>query len=48
LKQKYVTEFFCVEKNGIHWYSSKLSEHVWKPNSGCEHSEVAGGAFQQQ
>ena len=21
-------------------------EHLWRPNDGCEHSEVVGGAFQ--
>ena len=24
-----------------------LPEHLWRPNSGCEHSEALGGAFQQ-
>jgi len=28
--------------------SSMLTEHLWRPHSGCEHSEVGGGAFQQQ
>jgi len=23
------------------------AEHLWRPDSGCEHSEVVGGAFQQ-
>ena len=34
-------------KNGTHWHSLMLAEHLWRPNSGCEHSEVVGGAFQQ-
>ena len=25
-----------------------LAEHLWRPNSGCEHSEEVGGAIQQQ
>jgi len=33
-------------KNGIQWHSSMLAELLWIPNSGCEHSEVVGGAFQ--
>ena len=24
-----------------------LAECLWRPNSGCEHSEVVGGVFQQ-
>ena len=34
-------------KNGTHWHSSTLAEGLWSPNSGCEHSEAVGGAFQQ-
>jgi len=26
---------------------STLAENSWRPNSGCEHSEVVGDAFQQ-
>lgn len=22
-------------------------EYIWRPNSGCEHNEMVGGAFQQ-
>ena len=44
MKQKCTTEFW---KNSTHWHSSTLAEHWWSPNSGCEHSEVVGGAFQQ-
>ena len=28
-------------------HSSTLAEHLWRPNSGCEHREVVDGAFQQ-
>jgi len=27
--------------------SSMLAERLWRANSGCEHSDAAGGAFQQ-
>ena len=27
-------------KNGTHWYSSTLAEHLWRPNSGHECSEA--------
>ena len=33
--------------NGTHWHSSMLGEHLWIPNSNCEHSDAVGGAFQQ-
>jgi len=46
-KQSCGMEFLHVEKNGPHQHSLTLAERLWKPNSGCEHSEVAGGAFQQ-
>ena len=36
----------CI-KNGTHWHLSTLAEHLWRPNSGCEHSEAVAGAFQQ-
>ena len=26
-------------KHGTHWHSSALTECLWRPNSGCEHSE---------
>ena len=26
-----------IQKNGTHWPSLALAEHLWKPNSGCEH-----------
>ena len=47
MKQKCVIELLCVEKNGTYWDSSTLTECLWRPNSGCEHSEAVGGAFQQ-
>ena len=34
-------------KNCPHWHSLTLAEHWWRSNSGCEHSETVGGAFQQ-
>ena len=40
------TLFPPCRKNCSHWHSSLLAEHWWKPNSGCEHSEPVGGAFQ--
>jgi len=30
-----------------HWHSQTPPEHLWGPNSGCQHSEVMGGALQQ-
>ena len=47
MKQQCVTEFLHAEKNGIHWCSSTPAEHLWRPNSECEHSEAVGAAFQQ-
>ena len=32
-------------KNGTRWHSLTLAECLWRPNSGCEHSEVVGGTF---
>jgi len=34
-------------KNCTHWHSSILAECQCRPNSGCEHSEAVGSAFQQ-
>ena len=34
-------------KNGTHWHSSMLAGHLGRDNSGCEYSEVVGGAFEQ-
>ena len=34
-------------KNGTHWHSSMLAECFWRPISGCEHSELVSGTFQQ-
>jgi len=31
-------------KNCTHWHSPMMN-HLWRPNHGCEHSEVVGGAF---
>jgi len=35
------------EKNGTHWHSLMLAEHLWRSDGGCEHSEAIGGVFQQ-
>lgn len=46
IRQKCVTKFFHMEKmasSDAHWHL----ELFWRPNSGCEHSEAAGGAFEQ-
>ena len=46
MKQRHVTELFHAESM-THWYSLMLAECLWTSNSGYEHSEVVGGAFQQ-
>lgn len=33
--------------NCTHWYSSMLSEHLWRPNSGCEHIKVVANACEK-
>ena len=47
MKQRHGTEFLHEKKKNTHRYSSIFAEHLGKPESGCEHSEVVGGAFQQ-
>jgi len=47
MKQRCFSEFFSAKKNGTHWHSLTLAEHLWRPNSGREHSEAVSGAFQQ-
>lgn len=50
VRQRSGIEFLCrggKKKKGAHWHSSILAECLWRPNSGCELSETAGGAFQQ-
>ena len=27
-------------RNGTHWHLLMFAEHLWRPNSGCEHTEV--------
>lgn len=39
--------FLPCRKKCTQWHSSLLTECVWEPKSGSEHSEVVGGAFQQ-
>ena len=34
------------KKNGTRWYPLMFSECLWRPNSGCEHSESVSGACQ--
>ena len=34
-------------KNCTHWHSPMLAECLWRPTSGCEHSERVGDMFQQ-
>jgi len=34
-------------KNGTHWHSLTLAEHLWRLNSGWVHCEAMGGMFQQ-
>ena len=34
-------------KNGTHWHSLILTGCLWRPDSGCEHSEAVSGVFQQ-
>ena len=47
MKQRCAIEFQQKKKNGIRWHSSTLTECLWRPNSGCEHSETVGDVFQQ-
>jgi len=28
--------------NYTHWHSLRFAEHLWRPNSGCQHSEAVG------
>ena len=48
MEQNYVSEFLHVKRNGVHWRSLVLAEHLWRWNSGCEHSVVVSGVFQQR
>lgn len=36
-----------MRKKCTHWYSLTLAEHLWKPNSECEHTGAVGDVFQQ-
>ena len=51
MKQRSGTEFLqkiaFYKNNGTHWNLWVLAECWWRPNSGCEHSEVVGDKFQQ-
>ena len=46
MKQRCVIEFLHVEKNCTHGHSLMLAEHLWRPNSECEHGEVVDDVFQ--
>ena len=35
------------KKNGIHWHSSTLAEHSWRPNSRCQNSKTMDDVFQE-
>jgi len=48
---KGVTLNSSMQKNGTHWHSLMFVEHLWRPNSACEYTEVLSGAvhwWQQQ
>lgn len=47
MKQRCWIKFLSAEKKWHPWHSLMLAEHLWKPNSRCEHAEVVGGVFQQ-
>jgi len=47
MKQRCWIGFLHAEKKCTHWHSWMLTEHLWRQNSECEHSEAMGGAFQQ-
>lgn len=43
IKQRCATEFLCAENIP----PTDIYQHLWRSNSGCEHSEVVvGGVFQ--
>ena len=44
MKQRDVIKFLHVEKNV---YSLTGAEHLWRPNSGYQHSETVGDVFYQ-
>jgi len=44
MKQRGITEFLHAEKMSPADFTDIC---LWKPNSGCEHSEVVSGVFQQ-
>ena len=44
MKQRGGIEFHFLKKNGTHdIHSFMFAECFWRPNSGCEHSELMGG-----
>ncbi len=46
MKHRCVIEFLHVHIEFLH-NSLVLTEHLQRPNSGCEHNEVGSGPFQQ-
>ena len=46
-KAKIWNWIFSCRKNCHCWHSLKIAELLWRPSSGCEHSEVACSVFQQ-
>ena len=46
VKQRCIIEFLHVEKDFSHWCLLMLAVCLWKPNSGCEHSDEVSGIFQ--
>ena len=47
VKQRCVIGFLYLEKNCTHWHSLMLAEHLWRPNSGCEHCQAVDCVFWQ-
>lgn len=37
--------FSVQKKKCTHWHFCMLTNHLWRPSSGCEFSEVVGGVF---
>lgn len=37
----------CISSCGKNLHATVLAECLWGPRSGCEHSDVVGGLFQQ-
>jgi len=46
MKKRCLIEFSMQKKENVSIDILMLAEHLWRPNTGCEHSEVVGTAFQ--